>query len=367
MFRASSPLELFLDLIFVVAVSLSSAEFHHLQSAGHLVSGGISYLMVFFGIWWAWVNFTWFASAFDVDDWLYRLLTLAQMAGVLILAVGSGPAMTAADFRLMIAGYVVMRLALIAQWLRASRSHPSMRRTALRYAAGVGVVQVLWVLFVFVPPGWFMPVWLVLVGCELAVPLWAETVRRTPWHPGHIVDRYGSFTLIVLGESVLASTTAVSVAAGDGRHLGQLVLIGFCGLVLAAGMWWLYFATEVSERLDDLPRAAVFGYGHFVVFASAGAFSTGIGVLLDAQVGATRLSPHLAASTLTIPVAVFVVSVWALILRHHLSGWRRVLVPVLGVLLGACALLPGAIVAAAFVMVGLVFVVEWHRVTARAT
>lgn len=362
-FRAASPLELFFDLIFVVAVSFSSAQLHHLEAEGHLWSGVLAYLLTFFGIWWAWMNFTWFASAFDVDDWFYRILTLTQMAGVLVLATGIKSAMSHGDYRILILGYVIMRLALVTQWLRASRSHPELRRTALRYAVGVVICQILWIGFPWISPSLQIPVFLVLVACELAVPVWAESARKTPWHSAHIADRYGSFTLIVLGESVLASTTAVVNAANDSHHLGQLVVTGFAGLVLAAGMWWLYFATEVTERLDEIRTALPFGYGHYAVFAAAGAFSAGITVLLSSQMDTSDLSPVAAAATLTIPIGIFVLGVWFLILRHNLEGVTRIIVPVGAFVIAACAFLPGAIIFAALVMAGLVVLVERHRVS----
>lgn len=365
-FRSSSPLELFFDLIFVVAVSLSSAQLHHAESEAHIGAGVLGYLMVFFGIWWAWMNFTWFASAFDTDDWFYRLLTLTQMAGVLLLAVGTAPAMQAGDFGLMILGYVVMRLALVVQWLRASRSHPGLRRTALRYALGVTLCQAGWIAFLWVPGEWALPAFAVLAIGELAVPVWAESIRQTPWHPGHITDRYGSFTLIVLGESVLASTVAVASAAADSDRLGEIAAIGFTGLALAAGMWWLYFAADVADRLTALRSALPFGYGHYIVFASAGAFSAGISVVLDAELGDTAFGSAVsdriaAAATLTVPIALFVLGVWLLILRHHLRGPARVLVLIGAVAIAACALLPWAMLFAAIVMAALVALVERER------
>lgn len=356
-FRSSSPLELFFDLIFVVAVSFTSAQLHHAESHALVGGGLLSYLMAFFGIWWAWMNFTWFASAFDTDDWFYRLLTLLQMAGVLVLAVGIEPA-TRGDFRTLVAAYVVMRLALVTQWLRASRGHPGMRRTALRYAAGVTACQVLWIAFIWVPVGASAWVFLALVLCELAVPVWAESAGTTPWHTGHIVDRYGSFTLIVLGESVLASTTAVAEALAGGAHIAELALIGFSGLAIAAGMWWLYFSADVGERLGRLPQALVFGYGHYAVFAAAGAFSAGISVLLDSEISATHLASAVAATTLTVPVAIFVLGVWLLILRHRLHGAVNAIVPIGAVLIAACAFLPWSIVWAAALMLALVVLVE---------
>src|SRR4051812_42198277 len=142
-FRVSTPLELFFDLCFVVAVAQAAAPLHHAIAEDHVLHGLRGFLMVFFAIWWAWMNFTWFASAYDTDDDVYRITTLVQIAGTLVLAAGVGPAFEDGDFRVVTAGYVVMRLALVAQWLRAARSDPPRRATAYRYAIGVAAVQVL--------------------------------------------------------------------------------------------------------------------------------------------------------------------------------------------------------------------------------
>src|SRR4051794_33980417 len=77
--RSASSLELFFDLVFVVAVSIAASELHHSLTANHVLDGLIAYGVVFFGIWWAWMNFTWFATSLDTDDWLYRVLTIVQM------------------------------------------------------------------------------------------------------------------------------------------------------------------------------------------------------------------------------------------------------------------------------------------------
>ena len=96
--RAATPLELFFDLCFVVAVAQAAASLHHAVAEGHLGHALTSYLMVFFAIWWAWMNFTWFASAYDTDDAPYRLATLVQIAGVLVLAAGVPAAFADGDF-----------------------------------------------------------------------------------------------------------------------------------------------------------------------------------------------------------------------------------------------------------------------------
>lgn len=186
--RAASPLELFFDLVFVVAVSFSSQELHHIEAAGHAGQGILGYLMVFFAIWWAWMNFSWFATAFDTDDWLYRVVTFIQMAGALLVAAGSSRAMAEQDFTLVTIGYVVMRLAMVFQWLRAAGSHPELRATALRYAAGISIVQVLWVIRLFLPETAGFVGFFVLVVLEVSVPIWAESRHTTPWHAHHILS-----------------------------------------------------------------------------------------------------------------------------------------------------------------------------------
>ena len=86
--RAATPLELFFDLVFVVAIAQAAAGLHHAIAEAHALDGLVGYLMVFFAIWWAWMNFTWFASAYDCDDTPYRVLVFVQMTGALIMAAG---------------------------------------------------------------------------------------------------------------------------------------------------------------------------------------------------------------------------------------------------------------------------------------
>ncbi len=379
-FRSSSPLGLFFDLIFAVSVSLASAQLVDAEIHANVASGLVAYLMVFFAVWWAWMNFTWFASAFDADDWLYRVLALTQMAGVVILAVGTTPAMAAGDFHLIIVGYVVMRLALVVQWIRASRGNAGLRKTALRYAVGIAVVQVFWVCYPLAPADWALPVFLLLVACELLVPVIAERAGRTPWHPEHIADRYGSFTLIVLGESVLASTAAAANAVENASQLLQFSLLGVGAFILVAGLWWVYFSSDASVWLRRRRAPMVFGYGHYFVFAAAGAFSAGVKVLLDHEAGSSGLSSATAVATLSIPVSVFLLGVWLLILRLCLRGAYKWLFPVGALLVGCAPLLaqltPTAeadvqiavvsVLGAAAVMVLLVVLIEASGVRERA-
>jgi low temperature requirement protein LtrA len=142
--RASSQLELLFDLTFVIAIASLTSRFAHAIGSGHAVEATVPFLQVFFAIWWAWVNFTWFASSFDTDDVPLGLLTLVQMAGV----ARGRRAGRARSRRLRAAtlGYGIMRLGLLTQWLRAAIEDPSSRATALRYATGITLAEVAWVL-----------------------------------------------------------------------------------------------------------------------------------------------------------------------------------------------------------------------------
>ncbi|SFG45456.1 low temperature requirement A protein (LtrA) [Streptomyces mirabilis] len=133
--RSATQLELFFDLCFVVAIAQAGIELVHAVAEGHAGEGILYYALVFFAIWWAWMNFTWFASAYDNDDVLFRVVTLIQIAGVLVLAAGVSRAFEDHEYRAGVVGYVIMRLASVSQWLRVARSSQGReRRVALRYA-----------------------------------------------------------------------------------------------------------------------------------------------------------------------------------------------------------------------------------------
>jgi low temperature requirement protein LtrA len=303
--RASTPLELLFDLCFVVAVAQAAAQLHHALTEAHVGPGLLGYAMVFFAIWWAWMNFTWFASAYDTDDALYRLLTLLQMAGVLTLAAGVPAAFTRYDFTVITIGYVIMRVALVGQWLRAARDHPAGRSAALRYAAGVSLVQVGWLLRLALPHPFDYAGFAVLVAAEIAVPVWAEySGRLTNWHPGHIAERYGLFTIIVLGEVILAALTGFQSALTEHGLSPQLLLIAIGGLVLVFGLWWIYF-TGVDAEFAGLRTALTWGYGHYVVFAAVAALGAGLEVAIDATEHRSHVTEQVAALAVAVPVVVY--------------------------------------------------------------
>jgi low temperature requirement protein LtrA len=358
--RVATPLELLFDLVFVVAVAQASQNLHHLISDDQVGQGVLSYLMVFFAIWWAWMNFTWFASAFDTDDWLYRVMTIVQMTGVLVLAAGVHAAMVDFDFLTVTWGYVIMRLAMVCQWLRAAASDPEARSTALRFAVGIALVQVLWLARMYLlDEAWQFWTFFVLVAAELAVPVWAESHRRTSWHPHHIAERFGLFTLLLLGESLLASANAMFDALAEGEHIPELLTLAASGIVVAAGMWWLYFAREQHGRLTTLRSGFTFGYLHYLIFAAAGAVSAGVEVEIDSITGHTEISHEIAGLALTLPIALFVLSAWAILLQPALSRGASASIVVGAILIAASGLLEtGEYAVSALLLVAVVVVLE---------
>jgi low temperature requirement protein LtrA len=276
--------------------------------------------MVFFAIWWAWMNFTWFASAYDTDDALYRVTTLIQITGALVLAAGVPAAFDRGDFTIVTVGYVIMRLAMVAQWLRAGATNRRQRPCTLRYAGGIAVVQVGWVLRLLLPPGLLLVSFVVLAVAEIAVPAWAERYGPTSWHPGHIAERYSLFTLIVLGEVVLAAASAIQEALAEGEHLGALLGVAAAGIVIVFSMWWLYFDEPAERLLTGLRTALGWGYGHYLVFGSAAAVGAGLEVAVDFDSGRTQLAPVLAGLATAVPVAVFLLTVWLLHVRPRPGG-----------------------------------------------
>jgi low temperature requirement protein LtrA len=309
--RVATSLELLFDLCFVVAVAQAAAGLHHAITENHVLDGLVGFAFAFFAIWWAWMNFTWFASAFDTDDGPYRLATLVQIAGGLVVAAGI-PGVFEHDYAVVIAGYVVMRLAMVTQWLRAAKSDPDSRATTLRYSAGVLMAQTCWIVWLFLPDPVRMATFTVFAIVELAVPVWAERAHGTSYHRHHIVERYGLFTIIVLGETVLSSTIAIRDGVAAGEHVGALISLAVAGLVIVFSLWWLYFDQPAHHRMMTLRTSIAWGYGHFVIFASLAALGAGIGAAVDYDLHESHAGGIVTALATTIPIALFLLSVWLL-------------------------------------------------------
>jgi low temperature requirement protein LtrA len=235
-----------------------------------------------------------------------------------------------------------MRVALVAQWLRAARDDPSHRAANLRWAGGIAITQLLWVLaYLFLPAEAFVVVFFALVAVELAVPILAVGSTDTIWHAEHIAERYGLLTIIVLGESVLAGANAFTAVADDAFSEPQLLFMAVGSLLLVFTMWWLYFERSSDDLLTSRARAFEWGYGHYFIWAAAAAVGAGIAVAVDVLTDHAEVDLFVAGAAVAIPVAIYLAGLWVLHdLPRPLSRLRMSLTPIAIVLVLLTPLTP---------------------------
>lgn len=320
--RVATPLELLFDLTFATAFSLAASQLAHALAEGHYTAALLGFAFASFAICWAWINFSWFSSAYDTDDWIFRLVTMVQMTGVLVLAIGL-PRMFASiehgahlNNSVMVLGYVIMRVAMIFQWLRAARQDPARRRACLTYAIAIGVAQIGWVVQIVVD--FSVGTSIILAGIlgliELAGPLVAERKDGgTPWHAHHIAERYSLFAIIALGEGVVGTVATLSAVIEEQGWNMDAALVCIAGTGLTFGMWWVYYMLPSAQVLHaHRVRAFVWGYGQMVIVTAIVATGAGLHVaayFIEHQAGIGSLPTLLAAA---VPVSVFLAAIYAL-------------------------------------------------------
>ncbi|UOE44640.1 low temperature requirement protein A [Agromyces larvae] len=389
--RASTPLELLFDLTFVVAFSQAGSQAAHLLELGHWAPAIGAFSFAVFAIAWAWINYSWLASAYDNDDVWFRLATMLAMVGVLVLALGIPPLFASIDAGvhvdngLVVAGYVIMRTATIALWLRVAHDDPAHRATALTYAVVYGAAQVGWVALAIVnlpfAPTLAFAVALMLV--ELIGTVAAERRGATPWHPHHIAERYGLLVIITLGEIVLGTILAISAVVEEQGWSLDAILVAFGGTLLVFGLWWVYFMMPSGEVLARRHRdgftwsAFAWGYGHLVIFGSIAATGAGLHVAANSIEGLAHIGATAALLTVAVPVAVFIGALLALqsLLLRRFDPFQVLLSALAILVLGAAAVAVAAglslaegiaITACAPVVVVIGFESVGHRRQARA-
>ena len=321
--RSATPLELLFDLTFVISFGFAASRFAHALAEGHYAVALLGFAFASFAICWAWINFSWFSSAYDTDDWLFRLLTMAQMAGVLVLAIGL-PRMFASledndgrvDNTVMVLGYVIMRIALVLQWLRAAKQDPARRRVCLTYAVAIVLAQIGWTatLFVDLPAAAMFVFICTLVLTELAGPVLAERKDGgTPWHAHHIVERHGLFAIIALGEGVVGTVATLSAVVDTQGWTLDTALVCAAGVGLTFGMWWIYYILPSAHVLrEHRERSFVWGYSQMAIVTAIVATGAGLHVAAYYLEHKAHISAFAVLLTTAIPVSVFIGSIYAL-------------------------------------------------------
>ena len=320
--RTATPLELLFDLTFVISFGQAASQLAHALAEGHYATGCLGFAFASFGICWAWVNFSWFASAYDTDDWIFRVVTMVQMIGVLVLAIGL-PRMFASlehgahlDNSIMVIGYVIMRMALVFQWLRAARQDPARRRAARIYVWWVSLVQVAWVGLIFLHLSLAASLILVsvLALIEVTGPVLAERHDGgTPWHAHHIVERHGLFAIIALGEGVVGTVAALSAVIEQQGWTRDAALVGIAGTGLTFGMWWVYYILPSAPILHaHRDRSFVWGYSQMLVVTAIVATGAGLHVAAYFIEHKAHISALATVLTVAMPVTVFLGLIYAL-------------------------------------------------------
>jgi low temperature requirement protein LtrA len=275
--RHSTWLELFFDLVFVVAVAQLGRELGNDVTA----AGFFRFLAFSIPVWWAWMGFTFYANRFDTDDLPYRLIVLTAMLGVAALAT-TIPAAFAGDSRGFVLAYVFVRLMLLALYARAIRHVVEGRAIATFIFCAFSAAVVLWLASLLVPPPERYWVWAVALVIEVGAPLigW-RLIPSAPVDPRHAPERLGLLTIIVLGESVFAVVLAIT----DVNWSAEALLAAVGGFLCAASFWWIYFEFVNPEflfvalsRHGRILRGLVFVYSNFPIIA--GLVALGVGVKL---------------------------------------------------------------------------------------
>jgi low temperature requirement protein LtrA len=356
--RVATSLELLFDLVTVIAVASAAAGLHHAIAGGHATDGVVRFAMAFFGIWWAWMNYTWFASAYDNDDVLFRLLTLAIMGGALAIASGIELFFKSLDLTMVVTGYVIMRVGMVVLWLRAALGDPARRTTALTYALGIALVQVYWAGLLWVESSSSVRLTLLFAlgaAFEIAVPALAERSGRTPWHRHHIIERYGLLNIIVLGETLLAGSLALRAVTGEHFQIA-LVRVALSSIVIVFSMWWLYFSKEEHLQSQDLGRSLTWGYGHVLIFAAGAAVGAGFAVVVDIVSGHAQVLLKVGNYAVAVPVALYLLGLWFVRDRFYFDGAARHVLPAFAALVLLVPLQPLALEGVAGLLAVSVFV-----------
>ncbi len=274
--RHATWLELFFDLVFVVAI----AELAHFLHDDLTWAGIGAFAALFIPVWWLWIDFSYYADQFDIERSSYRLTMLGVMFGIIVLAMTVSDALRggSAEFATI---YTVLRLVIIVLYIQAWRLVPPSRELTARYSISFSIAFVLWLISIVVPE----PIRFVLWGIALFIeisngPITYLTIRSVPAQVSHMDERFGLFVIIVLGEAIVAVATGVA----DTQWQWWGTLTGLGGFIVAVSLWRMYFERADSSVINwalrgnkqALLRSYIYGYSHFFVFA--GIVATGVGI-----------------------------------------------------------------------------------------
>jgi len=266
--RSIGWLELFYDLVYVAT----------LIQIGNFLSDNVSligfgqFLIMVIVVWWLWTGETLYQNRFVVDDWIHRLLVFAQIFAVASLGLSVSGAFGDLYAQFTIS-YVVARFLLVLMLLRTIFAHPESRNLTANYCIGFTIGAGIWLVSLFVAFEYHWVAWLIGIGVEFLIP-YLPHIRRAHQRWGfdlhHMSERFGIFTIIVLGESFVK---ILDDAQGSTITMSALIFSTF-GLAVVYSLWWLYFSDTADEVIDinNQWKASMWLYGHLPLSAGLIAF-----------------------------------------------------------------------------------------------
>ena len=288
--RTATWLELFYDLAFVVAVAVLGVGLVHDMSWG----GVWSFFGYFALVWWLWVSHTFYADRFDTDDLVYRILAATQMVAIVVIAAGLSDDKSQSITAFAV-GYTIARLTLLILYYRVHKHVTETRELVAGYLRGFGLAAVVWASSIFAGEPLVYYLWALALAIDLATPwIMRRLQAKVPLDISHLPERFGLFTILVLGESIVAVVTGLT-------HLEWApvpTVTAALGIGIATCLWWMYFDNaegSVVRRRDrggsKTWRPTAWIYTHSLLAAALVA----VGVSLETAVAEAGHGPMPAA------------------------------------------------------------------------
>jgi len=246
--RKATWTELFFDLAFVAAVRSFAHEFAHDIS----LVGLLTFALLFIPLWWAWVGHTLYNDRFDTDNKFNKVFSLVQMFGVAGMAVFAHDAL-GKNFAGFALAYIVVRSALIISYATIAKTNKQARLLARNYAIGFSMALIPWAVGIFAPEQ-FRPFLIILaLVIDIGTPFTqTRNQKKLPLSISHLPERFGLFTILVLGEIILGSVNGLK----DNEFSNVGLAIALTGIFLAFVIWWLYFRNISVSVLKKMKFAS---------------------------------------------------------------------------------------------------------------
>jgi low temperature requirement protein LtrA len=280
--RRVTWMELFFDLIFVAAVAQIGAPL----AKDYSWAGLLRYGFLFVLIWWAWSGHTLYSTRFDHDDLVQRMLILIQCFIAAVMAANAKEALDSRSSAGFGAAYAGMRIVLVVQYLRARRV-PQTRQLTTRFALGFGAAAVLWMISAFLDAPERYWVWAAALLVDFMTPwLAARHSARFPPDATHFPERFGLFTIILLGEFVAAVMRGIE---SQEYWSFSAAATAFSGMAFAFVLRWWYFDVgqcAAPRHIRSRRQVLLFElwhYAHLPLFLGIGASGVGFEHLISLQ------------------------------------------------------------------------------------